>query len=260
MRCLCELAVSSSRPRSSIRVRRSLAPLPAPAAGGRGAPHERPREARGTWFAIGRRAEVRTPRALGESAVPNSLLGLWHDPSQGSGTSTARRCVDRDGWRSRAHALAPRGARAACSRLVRALARQLAVEAARQSLVVFLASAAMSCHVASSLLSALRAVRAPHPRPRGSRSATPARCGRRRVGGRTWSGWFSPPQLNRGGLVRCLCKPTISSSRPRSSIRSRRSLAPPRAGGRRAGRAPRADARHAVGRPARGDLHASRSR
>ena len=36
--CVCESAVSSSRPRSSIRARRSLAPLPAPAAGGRGAP------------------------------------------------------------------------------------------------------------------------------------------------------------------------------------------------------------------------------
>ena len=71
VRCLRESAASSSRPRprASIRARRSLAPLPAPAAGGRGAHHERSREARGAWCAVGRRAGVRAPCALSESAV-----------------------------------------------------------------------------------------------------------------------------------------------------------------------------------------------
>ena len=70
------------------------APLPrsTPRAGGRRArrAHERPREARGARCAVGRRAGVRAPRALGESAVPKSLLLVsWHDPSQGSGSAAS---------------------------------------------------------------------------------------------------------------------------------------------------------------------------
>ena len=60
--CVCESAVSSSRPRSSIRARRSLAPLPAPAAGGRGAPTSS-RPAAGGRCAVGWCARVPAPRA-----------------------------------------------------------------------------------------------------------------------------------------------------------------------------------------------------
>ena len=85
------------------------APLPrsTPRAGGRwaGRAHERPREARGARRAVGWRAGVRAPRALGESAVRVCAPRFFGNPPLVDPRVSHPRSTPRAGgrWAGRAH-------------------------------------------------------------------------------------------------------------------------------------------------------------
>jgi len=130
VRCLCQSAVSSCPPRSSIRARRSLAPLPAPAAGGWGAPTSgrawraaRGARSAGAWgsarralsvsprSAFARRAYLVTPRSSIRvrrtlAPLPAPAAGGRGAPTSGRGRRAARgaRSAGARGSARRAHA------------------------------------------------------------------------------------------------------------------------------------------------------------